>query len=172
MDNQDHTGFSRITGDDNSITIPVIFLLKDEADRFRKMLSYENIINVVMEGVFSIFYFLPKVIATRTAILDSKYFSRLAKVKSQKSDSLDLSNEAIALNTHPEIYLNPIAPNIKDRNVVLDPRGSRATAKWQKNLGISAEWLGYSPVMISVFVVIAVLILLVIITTVVYIKHW
>ncbi|XP_059097516.1 uncharacterized protein LOC131891859 [Tigriopus californicus] len=151
LDNQDHSGFSRITGDDASITIPVIFLLKDEADRFRNMLNIEIIINVVME--------------------DSKFFSPVAKIKLQKTDSLDPSNEAIEVDANPEIRFNPMGPSVHDRNVVSDLRGSRATAKWQKNLGISAEWLGYSPVMISVFVVIAVLILLLIITTVVYVKH-
>lgn len=50
LDNQSHTGFQRITGDDASITIPVIFLLKKEADLLRAVIRFEGVARVLIQS--------------------------------------------------------------------------------------------------------------------------
>lgn len=52
LDNQSHSGFHRITGSDPGLAgVPVVFLLKPEADRFRDMLDKEGgVIRVFIQG--------------------------------------------------------------------------------------------------------------------------
>ena len=50
LDTQSHTGFQRITGDDPTITIPVVFLLKPEADRLRAILRQQTVVRVFIQG--------------------------------------------------------------------------------------------------------------------------
>eukprot|EP00095_Tigriopus_kingsejongensis_P001427 maker-scaffold723_size106546-snap-gene-0.22 protein:Tk01427 transcript:maker-scaffold723_size106546-snap-gene-0.22-mRNA-1 annotation:"Hypothetical protein CBG01951" len=49
LDNRDHSGFKRITGRDESIKIPVIFLLKKESDKIRRMLLLQKKLRVAFE---------------------------------------------------------------------------------------------------------------------------
>ena len=54
LDNQSHTGFTHIFGDDNSVRIPVVFLLKPESDKVRKIMELRRFARVKIQDSGSI----------------------------------------------------------------------------------------------------------------------